>query len=127
MKMVNLKQRNAEKNDSVNFEQISEVTLLISFGRRMDSHVSDIIQSVVKNLTQKKNSWLWEIVPSFTTILIRFDPVQINYFEVSTILKKLIVNQTGIKEKKPKKIVNIPVCYSPNIAPDILKVSKQCS
>ena len=67
----------------VNFEQISEVSLLISFGQRIDSHVSDIIHNVVENLTQKKNPWLWEIIPSFTTILIRFDPVQVNYVEVS--------------------------------------------
>ena len=38
----------------VNFEQISEVSLLISFGQRIDSHVSDIIHNVVENLTQKK-------------------------------------------------------------------------
>lgn len=63
-----------------------------------------------------------EVVPSYTTVTIYYDPLKIQssspYEEVVKILKNLLSN-TNVENEPNPKTVTIPVCYGGKYGPDL--------
>ena len=107
----------------IKFEPISETSLLMSFDPIIDDEILNHICNTVDILTKTTNPWLFEIIPSFNTILIQFDPLEMDHAQITSVLKKIFKNQSEMDATQQTETIYIPVCYAPEVAPDIISTA----
>jgi len=67
---------------------------------------------------------LHQIIPSYQSITLCFNPLKLAKNELINQLNKLL--SSSIKPSDtPSKLIKIPVCYQPNFAPDLSKVAER--
>jgi len=64
-----------------------------------------------------------EIIPSYGSILVIYDPLKISYNSLITKLKKGLDIPNSLK-LQPQEVVHIPVCYGGDFGPDLSFVSQ---
>lgn len=65
---------------------------------------------------------LIEVVPTYRSVTVHYDPLVITYEEVIEYIKKTEDKSEGIKEHK-SHIIEIPVCYEDEYGPDLCDVA----
>jgi len=69
-----------------------------------------------------------EIVPSFTTLTVYYDPEKVGGKNPDETVQNWIQNimeETDAAVKDEARRIQLPICYDPEIAPDLMKVAKQ--
>ena len=98
------------------FKPAGDSAIVIIFGDEIDEGINDRVQAVAKSIEEKAPSWLIEVVPTYTSLYIYYDPLKASYSEVLQGVRSLL--PAKIKKGK-KKIVEIPVAYGDEFGPDI--------
>ncbi|HEY3130788.1 MAG TPA: 5-oxoprolinase subunit PxpB [Acidobacteriota bacterium] len=99
----------------------------IRFGNDISAQAHERIFACLEILDEKKPDWLIDSIPSYLSILVLYDCLKIQADEVCSWIKQNL-------HQIPKRpishhLVEIPVWYSPDVAPDLedLAKSKQLS
>lgn len=95
-----------------------DCAVIVEFANEIDESINDIITNYVRNLQEKKGSGIQEVIPTFRSVLVQYDPRFIQYDAIVTLLKEKLTMPEKT-EKVPRRIVEIPVCYEREYAPDI--------
>lgn len=112
---------------------LSEQAVTIEFGREIDQETLERITGFDQLLSQNPFPGFVTSVPAYTTLSVFFDPVRViqpdelpgrDCFEkVSGYLSQLY-EKRGNTNAAPGDIVTIPVCYDPELGPDIVEVAE---
>ncbi|NJE07924.1 5-oxoprolinase subunit PxpB [Thermococcus sp. M39] len=98
------------------FKPAGDSALVIIFGDRIDEGINKKVHAVANAIEKASPDWLIEVVPTYTSIYVYYDPLKLSYQEALDAIKPFLSAEP--KEEKPR-IVEIPTVYGGEFGPDI--------
>ncbi|ALM75164.1 5-oxoprolinase subunit PxpB [Thermococcus barophilus] len=98
------------------FKPAGDSALVIIFGDRIDEGINKKVHAVANAIEKASPDWLIEVVPTYTSIYVYYDPLKLSYQEALDAIKPFLSVEP--KEEKPR-IVEIPTAYGGEFGPDI--------
>ena len=109
--------------DKIKFLTAGDSAIVMEFGDTIEKEINARIAAVVENLKKKKIDGILDILPTYRSILIIYDPVKISYGEMMDILKGLSKADSN-KQSDEVRLIEIPTLYGGEYGPDIDFVAK---
>lgn len=104
--------------DKIKYLPAGDKAIVMEFGNEISKEINAKIRSVVKFLKEKNIDCIEEVLPTYRSILIMYDPVKMEFEEMVKILDDL-GDKSSLEEKEEIRIVEIPVLYGGEFGPDI--------
>ncbi|MDD7352608.1 MAG: 5-oxoprolinase subunit PxpB [Peptoniphilaceae bacterium] len=112
--------------DKIKFLTAGDSAIVMEFGNTIEKEINAKISAVVENLKEKKIDGILDILPTYRSILINYDPVKISYSEMVEILKGL--NKSNKDNKSDEvRLIEIPTLYGKEYGPDIEFVAENAN
>lgn len=106
--------------DNVRMLDAGEQGLVVEFGASIDPAVNQRVHLMSKRLTAAKLDGISEVVPTYRSLLVYFDPLKTSRQElVGRIREMLTAGDTGDIAQAAARVVDIPVCYGGDYGPDL--------
>ncbi|MDR0271454.1 5-oxoprolinase subunit PxpB [Paenibacillus sp.] len=115
----------------LNITALGESALLIEFGNHIDEQVQEWIQAAASRLENDPFPGYLECVPSFTTLTVYYDLLQVKnvggsgtaFDYISSLITKRLesIVTDGMRRRE---VVEIPVCYGGRHGPDLAYVAE---
>ncbi len=109
--------------EKANFRITGDRGLLVEYGDAIDPAVNRKVRSMAIVAKNKMPEGVMEIIPTYRSILIYYDPLITNPSILKDALTDLESSLSEI-EIPPPKVVEIPVCYGGEFGPDIEHVAQ---
>lgn len=109
--------------EKANFRITGDCGLLVEYGDAIDPAVNQKVRSMAIVMQNQMPGGVIEIIPSYRSILIYYNPLITN----PSILKETLTDlESSLAEIEipPPKVVEIPVCYGGECGPDIEHVAE---
>ena len=109
--------------EKANFRIVGDCGLLVEYGNAIDPAVNQKVRSMAIVVKDNMPAGVIEIIPTYRSILIYYDPS----ITTPSLLKATLIDlESGLSEIKipPPKVVEIPVCYGGEYGPDIDHVAQ---
>jgi len=97
----------------------SENSLIVYFGESVSQKVSDDILRVSTFLSAHVGHDLIDLVPSYASILVIFNPLRIDHLHVRKIIREAYQSTHNRNQDSENKTVILPVYYGEEAAPDL--------
>ena len=95
----------------------------VEFGDRIDRAVSERVLALHDRLTQKPPPGVVELVPTFRSLMVHYDPLRTSRAELTQLLERTL---RGLEGTSPKaRRWSIPVCYDPAYGLDLREVASR--
>lgn len=102
-----------------------DTALVVEFGESIDRDISGRVLSLAGRLRDLNLSGVVDIVPTFRSLMVHYEPIALSSTSLSTTIDKLIANRHGLKQTA--RHWNLPVCYDISVAPDLNDVAARTS
>ena len=112
---------------SPNFPHIQlagEKSFIIYFGDRISEGISKQVCAMATRVRRSLGGRLIDLIPSYASLLIIYDPLQAGHSEILEMLKDCLKQKTAETEDAAGRQVALPVFYSPEVGPDLLSLAK---
>lgn len=95
--------------------------LVVEFGTEIDERININVHRLAKDLIQQADAAILEVVPTYRSLLVYFDPLKISHAELGERIRTLLDNagQQDNKLEQHGNVVRIPVCYGDEFGPDL--------
>jgi inhibitor of KinA len=112
----------------VQITSASDRSLLITLGDAISREVHAQVLSLWHSLQEAKLHGVTSISPAYASVLVRYDPLRVTAQRLEDRLRALAnrVRDTGSQSLTQGRLVELPVCYHPEVAPDLLSLASQC-
>ncbi len=108
----------------IKVSRVSENCLIVYFGEKIDLKLIGKIARFTHTLEQHYGALLYEVIPSYTTVLVEYHPlkIEINQFinwchrQAERVMQEQIDTQG--------KVVTLPVYYHTEVAPDLESLAR---
>ena len=100
-----------------------DCAVVVEFANEISETINRTIRNYVTNLKEQKIHGINEIIPTFRSVLVQYDPRFISHETLLCTLKE-VLNMPRKAEESSVKTVEIPVCYEGEYAPDIEYVAE---
>ncbi|MDK2562245.1 5-oxoprolinase subunit PxpB [Romboutsia sedimentorum] len=97
--------------------------LVIEFSDKISDEVNSKVRSMMIAINQRKLEYIVEIIPTYRSLMVNYNPLKIEYDELINSLKD-IEQSLGNIEIPPPKVIEIPTLYGGEYGPDIENVAK---
>ena len=97
--------------------------IVAEFGNTIDPLVNDQVQALADAIHSTGLSGIRELIPSFRSLLILYDPGILSYQKLTETLKQLS-SSLSCGVQKEKRIHLIPCCYGSHFGPDLSDMEK---
>lgn len=105
-----------------------EQGLVVEFGKDVDKTVNHKVHNLTKKLINKANKAILEIVPTYRSLLVYFDPIIMKRKDLIAQVENLLMSEDwelpSAEKAEKAKTVHIPVCYQEKFAPDLAFVAE---
>lgn len=115
-------------------ECVSENSALVHFGDTIENALPPIIAGANKYIQKKLNTYITDVIPSYTTLLICVNTNSISLFNFSQLLKQELQcwqHQYSMNDRaaliSENQLIEIPVFYNPKVAPDLARLASECN
>ncbi len=98
------------------FKPAGDSAVAVIFGDKIDESINKKVHAVANAIEKASPDWLIEVVPTYTSIYVYYDPLKLDYQEVLTAIKPFLSAEP--RDEKPR-IVEIPTVYGGEFGPDI--------
>ena len=98
--------------------------ITINFGDTIDTQISSFVFEISESLRSFQLDGILDIIPSYCSIMIQYDPLVITSSYIHNICKELCSQIKSNYHSKTSRIISIPVLYEKEYALDIEFVSK---
>jgi KipI family sensor histidine kinase inhibitor len=96
--------------------------LLVEYGDKIDPAINRKVRTMVILIDQEMPSGIIEVIPTYRSLLIVYDPANTNLPRIKEDLAALEQRQSQV-EIPPPATVTIPVCYGGSFGPDLAFVA----
>jgi inhibitor of KinA len=102
-----------------------DTALVVDFGSRVDLNVSAKVLALAQRLNDLKIDGVIETVPTIRSLSIYYEPLTISAIRIEQQVADILEHL----EEAPVagRTCDIPVCYDPEVAPDLEHVASQCN
>ncbi len=97
--------------------------LIIEVGNEISEAINKKIRNLIYCIEQSQIKGIIEMIPTYSTILVVYDPVQIGFDDLKTKIKDIEENMDEI-ELSPPRVIHIPTLYGGEYGEDIQYVSE---
>ena len=97
--------------------------LNLEFAHAISAETSAKIRLAAENLTADPIEGITELVPTFCSLMVYYNPLVITFDELSARLRGKL-HDVGEADLSVRKIVQIPVCYGGEYGPDLGNVAR---
>ncbi|WP_277250857.1 5-oxoprolinase subunit PxpB [Peptoniphilus vaginalis] len=104
--------------DEIKFLTAGDSAIVMEFGDTIEKEINARIAAVVESLKTKSIDGILDILPTYRSILINYDPVKISYGELLDTLKGLSKADSG-EQSDEVRLIEIPTLYGGEYGPDI--------
>ena len=106
------------------FEIASYNSLIIYFGEKIDPSISKEVQKAYLALKEAEMEGIFEIIPSYASLMVTYDILKYDYAAVCKEVKRLIKNAKPL-DVTHQKIVTIPTYYGVEVGLDLEGVAEE--
>lgn len=97
-----------------------EQGLVVEFGTTIDAGINSRVHQMAKLLSQRVGDTILEVVPTYRSLLVYFNPLRVAREELmQQIEASLVATQNVVAEQTQAEVVHIPVCYGGEFGPDL--------
>lgn len=96
--------------------------LLLRFGDRIDPALVPKIRAATDCLASRLTGRVRDLVPSYTTLLVSFDPRYESFDSLSPVIESLL-GELPTAPSHAGRLVEVPVYYHPSVGPDLERVA----
>jgi KipI family sensor histidine kinase inhibitor len=107
----------------VTFRPCGDTAVLAVFGTEIDRTLSRQVFGLYKQAAARGIPGVTACIPAFTSLLVQFDPAQTEGEEIIKALTELCADMAGVVAEAAARW-RIPVCYAPELAPDLEEVCR---
>jgi inhibitor of KinA len=110
----------------LHFRVASDQALLVYLGDEISLASHRRVVNLLRVLQKENPRWLRNVQPAYCSLLVAFDPLQTDHLDVENTLRGY-VNLAEFLSARPPRVIEVPVCYEPELAPDIHYVAARCN
>jgi KipI family sensor histidine kinase inhibitor len=103
------------------FLQCGDTALAVEFGDGIDRHVSALVVGLAEKLAAACISGVVEVVPTFRSLMIHYDPLLLPRSELEKKVAPLLSAPPA--PQAVNRLWRLPACYDPSLAPDLAYVA----
>lgn len=104
--------------DKIKYLSAGDKAVVMEFGNEISKDINAKIRNVVKSVEEAKVDGIVELLPTYRSLMIMYDPLKIEYSELISTLDSMSSKQVDNEEEKIK-IVEFPTVYGGEYGPDI--------
>lgn len=93
--------------------------LVVEFGNTIDEQINRRVHGLRDSLQQQQFPGVKELIPTYRSLFISFDPLVISREELSSKLEDRIAAASIEAREGRQRVIHIPVCYGGDYGPDI--------
>lgn len=97
--------------------------LVVEFGNSIDEETNDKVHALAKNLRETGNPAIEEMIPTFRSLMICYDPLQTSWQTLEHQIHLLLESPCS-RETHSSRILEIPCCYGSHFGPDLPDLEK---
>lgn len=105
----------------IQYLAVGDSAITVEFGNTIHPSLNAKVVSLFTTLQEKKMEGVTDLIPTFRSLFISYDPRIILFEELKEHVSKL-AKITSLQKMKKKKVIEIPVCYGNSFGPDIQNV-----
>ena len=105
----------------IRFLPCGDTALTVELGDKVDRRVSDLVLALAGRVRAASIAGIAELVPTFRSLLIHYDPMTLCQAELKERLVPLLSGLTAARSAG--RLWRIPVCYHASLAPDLAEVA----
>jgi KipI family sensor histidine kinase inhibitor len=114
---------NMQSRQAPRFLPCGDTALCVEFGDSIDRHVSSLVLALAHGLEAASLPGIVELVPTFRSLLIHYDPSVLLQAELKA---KLTPFLTGLEAAEGSgRLWWLPACYDASLAPDLAEVASR--
>ena len=107
-------------NGNVKLLVAGEQGMVVDFGEEISVEINSRVQRLAGVLADLKHVGITEIVPTYRSVMLYFDPILVPRGEMAEIVAHCLKQiGSGALAKGPGSIIRIPVCYGGVFGPDM--------
>jgi KipI family sensor histidine kinase inhibitor len=96
-----------------------ESGLLVVFGNEINLEINQRVHQMAKWVKRAKLPGVVEVIPAYASILIGFDPIQIDYDTLQRLIMDYKEEQIDLITHQSEKAIEIPTIYGGKYGPDL--------
>ena len=108
---------------------LGDCAAYIEFSEKLDLEVNAVVQRLALAVHARALPWIRDIVPALGGLALHFDPdhpaVHGDALQASANVVQECLKEGLAEQPSTQRVVDVPVCYAPEFAPDIEEVAKQ--
>ncbi len=109
---------NGDSSISILFNEVASYSLACKI-----AHLNQQLHIQLKN-------YVTDFIPSYQSITLNFEPSTIQFFDLQSLLEQFLSkwrwNDDNFNFSNKAQVIEIPVCYEKEFAPDLAYVAKHC-
>lgn len=102
---------------------VGDCAVSVEFGQEISLEINHKVMALKMVLEREPISGIVEMIPTYCSLLIQYDPMELRYGQLRDKLN-ILVNQLDNVEMPPKQVVEIPVAYGGEYGPDLGEVAR---
>jgi KipI family sensor histidine kinase inhibitor len=107
----------------VRFLPAGDTAIVVELGNAIDRALSERVLALAQALRLAAPLGLVEVVPTFRSLLVHYDPRFTSGKDVMAAIRAL--TDANHRVARPKRRWTIPACYAPELAPDLAEVAER--
>ena len=116
--------RSRVEQPAVRFRTVGEEGLAVELGTAIDEAVNARVHRLAALLRRERASKILEVVPTYRSLLILFDPLRIGRASLERAVLKHLGARGGAVATRRGRLVRVPVCYGGEFGPDLEYVAQ---
>ena len=111
-------------SDKYTINNNGDSAITIIFKQNPSEELTRKIITLEKSIALEFKNKLYQIIPSYQSITLTFNPLELIKTELISRLEKILSASIDVSEY-PSRLIEIPVCYHSEYAPDIANLSNR--
>lgn len=114
-------------NDFPNIIVAGENSVIVYFSERPCEKTSGLIAHTAKQLKRNLDRNLIDLVPSYHSLLVTYNAVEIDYSAMEQYINSAIASWSEEITERPGRHIELPVYYSHESGPDLQRIAEQAN
>src|SRR3990170_1792842 len=110
--------------EPVRIVPVGDQAVTVEFAGEISPETNGLVRGLEAFLTETPLSGVLETIPAYRSLLVTYDPLRVSYETLVEALKGL-VGWVRPDRLPPSRLVTIPVCYDPELGPDLVSLAER--
>ncbi len=99
-----------------------DCAIVIDLGESIHPEINAKVHNFAQTLVQKNYKWITQIIPAYKGLLIYYDPLSIEFFNLKKTILEEFENMSNTQENANTNVITIPTLYGSKFGPDLENV-----